>query len=83
MRLLPQGDGSGRIETAGVDSELAESYAMRMFWAVLFVRFSECKQIHDELNQDWPLYQLSLDLFKSLCKQRGFGRIGKWNEYIA
>lgn len=82
MDELSTGDKSGRLDTSGVDSEIAQNYARRMFDAVLFVRCDECKKLHDELNQDWPLYQLSLDLFKSMCKQRGFSRINKWSEYI-
>lgn len=74
MRLLIPGDQSGRPDTSRVDRDLAESYALRMFEAVMFVRLSECRTLHCELNADWPLYSLSLDMFRGICNQRGLKR---------
>lgn len=80
MDLLSTGDGSGRLDTSGVDPVLAWDYAQRMLKAVVFVKFSECQAIHAELNKDHELYQLALDKFKTLCKQRGV-KCGYWREY--
>jgi hypothetical protein len=80
MDLLSTGDGSGRPDTSGVDREKAQDYARRMFEAVTFVRFYECKALHAELNQDIELYQLSLDLFRQKCKRHGV-KSGYWREY--
>jgi hypothetical protein len=81
MDLLSTGDGSGRVDTSGVDPHIAEGHAQRMFWAVVNVNFKECRRIHNELNGDGAMYQLALDLFKRMCKQHGQERAGKWREY--
>jgi hypothetical protein len=80
MDLLSTGDGSGRPDTSGVDVEKAQVYARSMFAAVVSVNFALCKSLHEDLNRDPELYQLSLDLFKAMCKQRGV-KIGYWREY--
>jgi hypothetical protein len=82
MGDLSTGDQSGRLDTSGVDLETARGYARRMFNAVMLVRITECRAMHEELNLDPELYQLALDLFKDLCKERGIRRIGKWGHYI-
>lgn len=74
------GDRSGRPDTSLVDREQAETYAKRMIDAVIFVRFAECRQIHLELNKDWALYTLALDLFREMCRQRGVSS-GRFREY--
>jgi len=82
MGLLSTGDLSGRPDTSGVDSELAEDYARRMFAAVLFVRFAETREIHLELSKDSALYVVALDKYRAICKQRGFKNgVERWREY--
>jgi hypothetical protein len=77
------GDGSGKLETSGVDEAKAADYGRRIFWAVVFVRFSECKQIHNELNQDVEMYQAALNKFREWCIVRGKPVVSKWPEYTS
>lgn len=82
MGLLSTGDLSGRPDTSGVDSELAEDYARRMFAAVVSVRFAEARKIHLELNSDSALYVAAMDKFRTICKQRGIRNAAeRWREY--
>lgn len=74
MVLISTGDQSGRPDTSGVDPDVAESYARRMFEAVLFCRFAVCKQLHLELNEDVALYVVANDLFRKMCKSKGMTR---------
>lgn len=82
MVLLTTGDRSGRPDTSGVDPDMAEVYSRRMFDAVRGVKFGVCRQIHMELNEDFALYVVALDLFRKLCKQHGMKRgAEKFKEY--
>lgn len=76
------GDGSGRMDASGVDPVKVRDYGQRMFWAVVFCRFKECHELHDELNQDWEMYQASLDKYREWCVLRGV-KIGRWAEYTS
>lgn len=80
MVRLSTGDQSGRPDTSGVDTELADSYARRMFEAVLTVDFPVVRQLHSELNKDHNLYVVAMDQFRLLCKQRGLNS-GRWREW--
>lgn len=82
MDLLSVGDQSGRPDTSGVDPDLAQDYARRMFEAVLWVKFDICKNLHAELNKDPPLYVVALDMYRAMCKQRGTSS-GRWREYVS
>lgn len=80
MVHISTGDLSGRPDTSGVDQALAETYARRMFFAVLSVNFDLCKNLHIELNSKPELYVVSLDMFRDMCKRRGVSS-GRWREY--
>lgn len=82
MDLLSTGDGSGRLDTSGVDPVKAQDYALRMFWAVWEVKFDVCKNLHNELNQDPELYQAALDAYRLECRRRGKEWVGRWKEYL-
>jgi hypothetical protein len=68
------------MDTSGVDPEVARNYAELMFWAVVHVDFRACRELHAALNKDWALYQLALDLYRTMCKRHG-RESGKWREY--
>ena len=83
MLITPQGDKSGRPDTSGIDKALAETYARRMFDAVLNVNFGLCRELHTELNNDLVLYVACFDEFRELCKSRGMKRgTERWREYV-